>query len=346
MAAATTAAAGAVSAGVALASAGPAGGTNGAHGLAAAAATSPNGRTAAARASGHPAVQGAARQPAPSRLKPSPVAHPGMHATPQVRATATPAASAPPAGQIAGKPAPTHPFLVYDSVVPSALPKGQVVAAYATGGRPAQPAELAGRGPVVWIDVVGTDPGADVLDVEPGCVSPAAVPGWVTQRLTAHPGTLAIIYTTIGEWPAAQSEVAGLPAAMRAQVRWWIADPTGYAHVVPGSDATQWYWGSSYDISTATPRFLAFPSLPLVRSAAGQVSRESGQPRARVKNSAAGQGFKRRRRAETTARHGAVPVPCRDSRHGRHHQVAPSCPGGTGSWSGEDGAICAQMTAG
>jgi hypothetical protein len=140
-------------------------------------------------------------------------------------------------------------------VVPSALPKGQVVAAYATGGRPAQPAELAGRGPVLWIDVVGTDPGANVLDVEQGCVSPSVVPGWVTQRLTAQPGSLAIIYTTISEWAIVRSEVATLPAAMRAQIRWWIADPTGYAHVVPGSDATQWYWGSSYDISTATPRF-------------------------------------------------------------------------------------------
>jgi hypothetical protein len=125
---------------------------------------------------------------------------------------------------------------------------------YATGGRPAQPSELAGRGPVLWIDVVGTDPAADVVDVEPGCVAAAAVPGWVTQRLTAHPGALAIIYTTIGEWATVRAEIAGLPAAMRVQVRWWIADPTGYAHVVPGSDATQWYWGSSYDISTATPR--------------------------------------------------------------------------------------------
>jgi len=108
---------------------------------------------------------------------------------------------------------------------------------------------------VLWIDVVGTDPGANVLDVEPGCVSPSVVPGWVTQRLTARPGALAIIYTTIDEWAAVRSEVAGLPAAMRAQIRWWIADPTGYAHIVPGSDATQWYWGSSYDVSTATPRF-------------------------------------------------------------------------------------------
>jgi hypothetical protein len=40
---------------------------------------------------------------------------------------------------------------------------------------------------------------------------------------------------------------------MQHQVRWWIADPTGTPHIVPGADATQWYWGHSYDITTARP---------------------------------------------------------------------------------------------
>ena len=40
---------------------------------------------------------------------------------------------------------------------------------------------------------------------------------------------------------------------MQHQVRWWIADPTGVPHVVPGAQATQWYWGHNYDISTALP---------------------------------------------------------------------------------------------
>ena len=57
------------------------------------------------------------------------------------------------------------------------------------------------------------------------------------------------------EWPAVQAAVATLPTRMRSRVRWWIADPTGYPHLVPGSDATQWYWGPRYDITTATPRF-------------------------------------------------------------------------------------------
>jgi hypothetical protein len=66
---------------------------------------------------------------------------------------------------------------------------------------------------------------------------------------------VARIYTMRSEWPAVKSAVGALPASMQSHVRWWIADPTGVPHVVPGSSATQWYWGSNYDITTATPSF-------------------------------------------------------------------------------------------
>jgi len=52
-----------------------------------------------------------------------------------------------------------------------------------------------------------------------------------------------------------QAAIAALPSSMQSHVRWWIADPTGVPHLVPGSSATQWYWGSGYDISTASPGF-------------------------------------------------------------------------------------------
>ncbi len=78
---------------------------------------------------------------------------------------------------------------------------------------------------------------------------------WVSQKLTAQPKSVAIVYTDLSEWPAVQQAIASLPASMQSQVRWWIADPTGYPHVVPGSSATQWYWGQNYDISTAEPGF-------------------------------------------------------------------------------------------
>jgi hypothetical protein len=161
---------------------------------------------------------------------------------------------APSARHGAGQVRHAAPYLIYDSVIPAAIPSGHVIATYATGPHPISPAEVAGRGQVLWIDVNATDPAAAVLDVEPGCATPAAAPGWVSRRLTATPGALAIIYTTRSEWSQVQAGVATLPVPMQARIRWWIADPTGYAHLVPGSDATQWYWGSSYDISTATPR--------------------------------------------------------------------------------------------
>jgi hypothetical protein len=177
-------------------------------------------------------------------------------ATPGAGHTTAPAATASARAGVKSA-AVAQPYLIYDSLVPSGLPTGHVVATYADGPGGVSPAAMAGRGPVLWIDVNATDPAANALDIEPGNATPSAAPTWVSSRLTAYPGALAILYTSISEWPAVQAAVATLPADMRARIRWWIADPTGYEHLVPGSDATQWYWGSSYDISTALPRFLA-----------------------------------------------------------------------------------------
>ena len=108
---------------------------------------------------------------------------------------------------------------------------------------------------VTWIDTNGTDPkGATVLDVEPGDATPAGAATWAAQRLNTHPHSTAVIYTMRSEWAAAQTSIAGLPHWQQHHVRWWIADPTGTPHIVPGSDATQWYWGTHYDISTVNPR--------------------------------------------------------------------------------------------
>jgi hypothetical protein len=57
------------------------------------------------------------------------------------------------------------------------------------------------------------------------------------------------------DWGAAQAAIGQLPQWMQSHVRWWIADPTGVPHQVPGASATQWSWGQSYDISTASPGF-------------------------------------------------------------------------------------------
>jgi hypothetical protein len=130
-----------------------------------------------------------------------------------------------------------------------------MVATYATGDYAVPASQVAGRGPILWIDTTGQDYAASALDVEPGNVTPSQAAVWAWHRLSLYPDAIAHIYTMISEWPAVQAAVATLPAWMQARVRWWIADPTGVPHIVPGSQATQWYWGPNYDISTATPSF-------------------------------------------------------------------------------------------
>jgi hypothetical protein len=151
--------------------------------------------------------------------------------------------------------APARPYEIYDSVTPSAIPAGHEEATYADGPFAVSPSSMAGKN-VLWIDTNGSDPRANALDVEPGDVTPAGAGSWAAQKLHADPSGQAIIYTMKSEWSAAQAAVrSAVPAAEQSHVRWWIADPTGVPHVVPGSSATQWYWGSNYDISTATPGF-------------------------------------------------------------------------------------------
>lgn len=147
------------------------------------------------------------------------------------------------------------PYLIYDSVTPTAIPSHHVVATYATGPYAASQSDVAGRKAILWIDTRGYDPHAAALDVEPGDATPSMAASWAWHRLHVHPNAHAIIYTMRSEWAAAQSSIGTLPHWMQHHVRWWIADPTGYPHVVPGSNATQWYWGTHYDITTANPGF-------------------------------------------------------------------------------------------
>ena len=165
----------------------------------------------------------------------------------QQQGTAAPAATQAPRKQ--------YPYEIYDSVTPSAIPGNHVVATYATGNFAVPASEVAGDKAVVWIDTDGTDPHAAALDIEPGDVTPSQAPAWVEARLAYDPSGTAILYTFRSDWSQVQAAVSTLPQWMQAHVRWWIADPTGYPHMVPGANATQWYWGTNYDISTASPGF-------------------------------------------------------------------------------------------
>jgi hypothetical protein len=148
-----------------------------------------------------------------------------------------------------------QPYLIYDSVNPQAIPGDPVVATYADGPNPDPPSAVARFSHVLWVDIDASDPQASALDIEPGCATPGEAAGWVSARLTADPHTVAVLYTMISQWSTVQADVSSLPAWMQSRIRWWIADPTGSPHIVPGSQATQWYWGQNYDISTALPGF-------------------------------------------------------------------------------------------
>jgi hypothetical protein len=162
---------------------------------------------------------------------------------------AAPAAAAAPA-------APAKPYLIYDSTTPTNIPAGQrVVATYDDGPHPTSSSLVTGRKTVMWISITGHDYGASVVDVEPGNATPAEAASWAWHKLKSSPDAVARIYTMLTEWPAVRAAVASFPAPMRARIHWWIANPTGQPHIVPGSDATQWYWGPNYDITTASPGF-------------------------------------------------------------------------------------------
>jgi hypothetical protein len=151
---------------------------------------------------------------------------------------------------------PKQPYNIYDSIDPSAVPANQPLATYVDGPFAVSSSQAAGHPSVLWIDTNGSSPkAASALDVEPGDVTPTGAAQWVQQKLSASPNSTAIVYTMLSEWPQVQSAIGTLPSQMQSHVKYWIADPTGVPHMVPGASATQWYWGNNYDISTAMPGF-------------------------------------------------------------------------------------------
>ena len=209
--------------------------------------------THAGTVGGHRATAGAA----PATVKPA--SAPAQAAAPAPAPAAQPAPAAPaPQAAPAQQPvtqAASQPYQFYDSTTPSAIPAGQQAAVYSDGAYAAAPAQVAGHPGTLWIDTNGSNPSANALDVEPGDATPAQAGTWVAQKLTQTPGQVAIVYTMRSDWPAVQTAVGQLPPWMQSHVRWWIADPTGVPHMVPGASATQWDWGQNYDTSTASPGF-------------------------------------------------------------------------------------------
>lgn len=119
-----------------------------------------------------------------------------------------------------------------DSVTAGQLAPGQLVDVPGYGRQPValragyvngKYANAAAVGAEVTIDVNGSCPSADVLDVEPGDATPDAVPGWIA----AHTGDRPVIYT-MRNWltPIANACAAAgyLPGR---DFGWWIATLDG-----------------------------------------------------------------------------------------------------------------------
>lgn len=154
------------------------------------------------------------------------------------------------------KPKKPKTYTIYDSISPAAIPTSQNhVAVYGNGNYQASWSDVHGKHGVLWIDTNGSNPGCDVLDVEPGDATPSGAAQWVQKRFDQYPGHRAVVYTMRSEWSQVKSAIDQLPDPVKSKVRYWIADPTGVEHMVPGASATQWYWGAHFDKTKALPGF-------------------------------------------------------------------------------------------
>lgn len=143
--------------------------------------------------------------------------------------------------------------LMYDSAAGIFPPGAHAVALYANGLYHYQGPEFPEATRVLWIDVLGNAPEhASILDIETSDATPGMVPGWCRARLAAVPNSELRLYCNLSTWPAVIGQVRKLKPAARSRVRYWIASPTGFEHMVPGASATQWSWGPDGGWDTST----------------------------------------------------------------------------------------------
>lgn len=103
----------------------------------------------------------------------------------------------------------------------------------------------------MWIDVTGADPRANALDIETGDAQPSEAGPWAAEhyKLTHKPG---VLYSDLAQWPAVQASAH----RFHVPVKYWIANPTGKPHLLPGADAVQWQQGKTIDITQVRVGFL------------------------------------------------------------------------------------------
>jgi len=137
---------------------------------------------------------------------------------------------------------------MYDAVTPGNIPaNAQMVAGY-VDGRYAWHANDWARFPnavKVRIAVFSSTNDGHVLDIEPGCSTPASAPGWVQRRRAA--GVDPSVYCNTSTLPTVQAafRAAGVP-----EPHYWIASYPGIGpNLYAGSVAHQYADPGPYDIS-------------------------------------------------------------------------------------------------
>jgi hypothetical protein len=100
--------------------------------------------------------------------------------------------------------------------------------------------------PDVVVDVSGSYPKSDVLDIETGDATPGTAPGWVRAH-NAQTGSLAVLYCNRSTQAAVRSACAAAGLAPGRDFLWWIATLDGTASLpdMTGVAAVQ-AWGSNF----------------------------------------------------------------------------------------------------
>jgi hypothetical protein len=151
--------------------------------------------------------------------------------------------------------------IMRDSTVLTDIPVAgtQIVAAYVNGQYAASAAALAARFPgmpVAWIDVNGSDPHADILDVEKGDAAPATAVPWCRARRAAVPaGYPPVIYCDRSTLTPLFNAMGAAGLQVVRDFRLWIATLDGTKAVpdMTGVSAVQYagqnLTGGHYDES-------------------------------------------------------------------------------------------------
>jgi hypothetical protein len=148
---------------------------------------------------------------------------------------------------------------MYDSDTPSVIPAdARAVAGYVNGYAAAAWAEAGGfarfpKARQLRIDVNGSRPDANVLDVETGDATPDQAPGWI-KACQAHGTVVPTIYCSQSAMPRIMSLCAGLHYQI------WSAHYTGKPAIDAGAVATQYAdpnagSGGHWDVSLIGPSF-------------------------------------------------------------------------------------------